>query len=352
MRHRRSVLTVFLAVWMVSAGPMRGADMSLLAWEGRTMGSPYVVKVVQPAGTSLDLPELQREVEHRLQELNRQMSHYQTDSELSQFNRAPAEAPRKISAEFARVLRFSLELNRRSLGAFDPTLGPIINLWSFGEQKRPQSTPTDVEIETAKRCVGVQHISLSDRDELSKDLPGLALNLGGVAKGFGTDEIISILQRHGLSNVYAAIAGDVRVLGHNARGTKWQVGISLPVAHWRENEPMAAVASLSDQAISTSGDYQQFFTDPQGRRQSHLIDPRTGRPVQNEVRGVSVVATDSITADALGTALFVLGVKEGLTLIESWTNAAALFIVEESNGHFRQIPSRRFARFLEEAPAG
>jgi thiamine biosynthesis lipoprotein len=106
---------------------------------------------------------------------------------------------------------------------------------------------------------------------------------------------------------------------------------------------MAAVASLSNQALSTSGDYQKFFTDAQGRRLSHIIDPKTGWPVQHNVGGVTVVAPDSMTADALSTSLFVLGAEAGVKFIEAWTNAAALFILQESDGRYRQIPSSRFA---------
>jgi len=154
--------------------------------------------------------------------------------------------------------------------------------------------------------------------------------------------MVRALLGHGLTNVYASIAGEVRALGHNSRETPWQVGISSPVAHWNEADPMEAVVSLSNQAISTSGDYQKFFTDAQGRRLSHIVDPKTGWPVQHHVGGVSVLAPDSMTADALGTTLFVLGAEAGLKFIESWTNAAALFIVREADGSYRKIPSSRF----------
>jgi FAD:protein FMN transferase len=190
---------------------------------------------------------------------------------------------------------------------------------------------------------GFRHLRITEQDELIKDIPALTLNLSAVAKGFGVDEVVSLLRRRGLTNIHASIAGEVRVLGHNSRGTRWQIGISVPLAHWTEDDPMAGVVSLSNQAISTSGDYQKFFTDARGRRLSHILDPTTGWPVQHNLGGVSVVAPDSMTADALGTTLFVLGPAEGLKFIESWTNAAALFIVREPDGSCRQIPSYRFA---------
>lgn len=189
---------------------------------------------------------------------------------------------------------------------------------------------------------GCQHLSVTLKNELVKNIPDLTLNLSAVAKGFGVDEMVRVLRGHSLTNIYASIAGEVMVLGQNSRGTNWLVGISAPVAHWNEDDPMAAVVSLSNQALSTSGDYQKFFTDPQGRRLSHIIDPKTGWPVQHNLGGVSVVASDNMTADALATTLFVLGPEAGLKFIESWTNAAALFIVRESEGRYRQVPSSRF----------
>jgi len=306
------------------------------------MGSPYTVKIVGEPLAPVEIEKLKSEVEDRLREINREMSHYQQDSELSQFNQAPAHQPFPVSPGFARVVRFSLELSERSDGAFDPTLSTIINLWGFGEKPIQPGTPTESEINAALAKTGSKHLFVTAKDELVKDVSGLGINLGGVAKGFGVDEIVSTLKRHGFTNIYSAIAGDVRALGHNARGSVWQIGISVPMSNWRENDPMAGVVGLSNQAISTSGDYQKFFADSQGRRQGHIFDPKTGHPVQHNVGSVSVVAADSMAADGLSTTLFVLGPEAGLKFIETITNASALFILRESENRYRQIRSSRF----------
>lgn len=343
MNYRARLVDTLRWVCLVATcGAVRSAELPVIVWQGRTMGSPYTVKVAGATSSAAEVDVLKREIDACLAEVNRQMSHYQPDSELSRFNRAPAHTPFKVSPEFARVVRFSLEVNRRSGGALDPTLGSVINLWGFGEKTDKRSVPAQAALQDALESTGCEHLSVTAQDELIKDIPGLALNLSGIAKGFGVDQMISVLRRRGFTNVYASIAGEVMVTGHNARGTRWQVGISAPVEHWTEDNPMEAVAALSDQAISTSGDYQKFFRDPEGRRLSHILDPRTGWPVQHNAGGVSVVAADSMTADALGTTLFVLGPEKGLAFIEAWTNAAALFIVRESDGRFRQIASSRF----------
>lgn len=320
----------------------QAADLPVIRWQGRTMGSDYTIQIV---GTNLDaaqIDSLKMEIEQRLRDVNRQMSHYQPDSELSQFNRAPAHKPFKVSPGFASVVRFSLELSRHSGGAFDPTLAPVINLWGFGEKNAALAVPPEMELKAAVRETGWRYLHVTARDELIKDLPNLTLNLSAVAKGFGVDEMVRVLRGRGLTNLYASIAGEVRVQGCNPRGTNWHVGISAPTEHWREQDPLAAVASLSGQAISTSGDYQKFFRDAQGRRLCHIFDPRTGWPVQNDVAAVSVVATNSMMADALSTTLFVLGTEKGLRFLETWPHASALFIVHDATEGFRQILSSRF----------
>lgn len=348
MKPSFALAAIGLATFLVWRG--QAVELPLVVWQGQTMGSIYTVKIV---GTNLSEAQaalLKMEVDDRLKEVNRQMSHYQPDSELSRFNRAPAGTPFKVSPEFGRVVQFSLEMNRRSRGAFDPTLSPVINLWGFGEKTAPPAVPDAAALKAALQRTGCQHLRVSAGDELVKDIPALTLNLSAVAKGFGVDEMVRVLRGQGLTNCYAAIAGEVRVLGHNPQGTNWQIGISAPIANWRENDPMAAVASMTDRAISTSGDYQKFFTDEQGRRLSHILDPGKGWPVQHNTVGVTVVAADGMTADALATTLFVLGPEAGMRFIETWTNAAALFIVREDGERYQQLSSSRFAEFTGYRP--
>ena len=332
------ILSVFGAGIVVSS-----AELSMVAWQGRTMGSPYAVKIVDGQLSDNQVAEIKVEIEDVLAVANRQMSNYVPESELSRFNKTGANTPFKVSPDFARVTRFSLELSRLSDGAFDPTLGHLINLWGFGETSDKHVVPTEAELHTAMAKCGWRHLTVSDAGELVKDLPDLALDLGAVAKGFGVDQMIRVLQAHGLQNIYASIAGEVRVLGHSPRDTNWVLGISVPMDQWRENNPMAATVSISNKALSTSGDYQKFFIDAQGRRLCHIIDARTGTPIQHPLAAVTVVAPDSMTADGLATTMFVLGPEEGMKVIDARDDAAALFIVREKDGQFRQIASAKFA---------
>ena len=306
------------------------------------MGSPYTVKIVDGRLSEAQVTALKAEIEATLVEVNRQMSNYVPTSELSRFNQASPKVPFKVSPDFARVTRFSLELSRGSDGAFDPTLGPLINLWGFGEKTDKHAVPTEAERLAAVAKTGWNHLTVTEAGELVKDSADLALDLGAVAKGFGVDQMVRVLEGKGLKNIYASIAGEVRVLGHNPRGTKWNLGISVPVDHWREDSPMAAAVAISNQALSTSGDYQKFFVDEKGRRLCHIIDGKSGTPVQHDLAAVTIVAPDSMTADGYSTTTFVLGPVAGLKFIESRPNAAALFIVRAKDGSFKQFASSKF----------
>ena len=337
-------LSASLLALITLCGPLaHGADLPQITWQGQTMGSTYTVQIVDAPLTDQQVEALKREVEQRLKEVNRQMSHYQPDSEVSRFNRASANTPFKVPPEFALVVRHSLDLNRRSEGAFDPSLGTIIGLWGFGAQTGVKTVPPEAQVRAALANTGCQHLTLTVHDELSKDIPGLELNLSSPAKGFGSDEMARVLRAHGLTNVYVAISGDVFTMGHNAKGQKWQVGVAAPVPEWRPGDPIVTVLSVSDQAVSTSGDYQKYFVDAQGRRLGHIFDPKTGWPVQHTLSSVSVVADSSMLSSSLATTLFVLGPEAGPRFIETWTNAAALFVARKPDGNPRVIPSSRFA---------
>lgn len=339
-----SAMFTCLLAGIAAGEPVAQPSHSIVEWQGRTMGSPYAVKIVDGGLTESDLPALKLEIEQTLIEVNRQMSNYQPDSELSRFNRAPVHVPFKISPEFAKVARFALEISRFSEGAFDPTLGPLINLWGFGEKTGDHVVPDENTLRSTMAKIGWKHLKVSDANELIKDAPEIALDLGGVAKGYGVDRMIEALRAHGFKNLYASIAGEVRVIGHNPRGAKWMLGVSVPVDHWRDDNPMAAMVSISNQALSTSGDYQKFFIDSSGRRLCHIIDPRTGSPVSHSLASVTIVGPDSMTADGLSTSLFVLGPVEGMKKIESREDSAALFILREKDGSFRQLASSRFEK--------
>ena len=272
------------------------------------MGTQYTVRVSDPDG-NLNLPALQREIDGRLEAINRQMSTYLPDSELSRFNWYQGLDWFAVSPELVRVVSAGLEVSRSSQGAFDVTVGPLVNLWGFGPTGRTDAVPTDEAIAQCRARVGYDRLEVrDDPPALRKRRADLYVDLSAIAKGFAVDEVARLLEQRGVHNHMVEIGGEVRTRGRKPGGSLWRIGIERPVAAAREIE---CVVELDDRALATSGDYRNFF-EQQGRRYSHEIDPRTGRPVEHELVSVSVLADDCLTADAWATALMVLGPEAAL----------------------------------------
>jgi thiamine biosynthesis lipoprotein len=325
---------------------------NVLTWAGRTMGTFYLVKIAGVAPDEKLAAELRGGMEQRFDEINRQMSHYQPDSELSRFGSHASTAPFKVSAPLAHVIRHSLAIWRESGGAFDPTLGALINLWGFGPAGSTGRVPSDAEIAAARRDCGSQHLRVTAGDELQKDIPGLQLNLSGVAKGYSADEAARFLRGRGYTNVFVSVCGEIVALGLNPEGQPWQVGIERPLYGIPPGTALSAIVPLSGRALSTSGDAHNFFRDEHGQVFAHILDPATGRPVSNNIASVTVIATNGMTADSLTKPLYIFGLERGLRWIEARPDAAALFIIREAAGRFRLVASSRFPAFktLEPQP--
>ena len=337
------------AVWSAAAAPGAANE---LTWEGRTMGTFYFVKLAGVAPDVKLTAELRDGVEQRFAEINRQLSHYQPDSELSRFGSHSSTAPFKVSAPFAHVIRHSLTVWRESSGAFDPTLGALINLWGFGPAGATGRVPTDAEIAAAQRVCGSRHLHVTADDELQKDIPGLQLNLSGVAKGYGADEAARFLRERGYTNIFVSVCGEIVAFGFNSEGQPWQVGIERPLYGSPPGTALSAIVPLSGRALSTSGDTHNFFRDEHGQVFAHILDPSTGRPASNNIASVTVIAANGMTADSLTKPLYIWGLERGLRWIEARPDAAALFIIRESDGRFRLVASSRFPAFktLEPQP--
>jgi len=274
------------------------------------MGTQYTVRVSKPAG-ELDLAALKQQIDARLAAINRQMSTYLPDSEISRFNRYAGQDWFAVSAEVVRVVDAALDVSRSTDGAFDVTVGPLVNLWGFGPAGRPGEVPTEEVVAECRRRVGYGLLAVRDEPPaLRKHRADVYVDLSAIAKGFAVDEIARILEQHGVGGYMAEIGGEVRTAGRKPDGSSWRIGIERPVAGERA---IACVVELGGRSLATSGDYRNFFQQ-QGRRYSHAIDPRTGRPVEHGLVSVSVLADDCMTADAWATALMVLGPESALAM--------------------------------------
>ncbi len=299
------------ALALVACAPLRQRE-DVVVLRGATMGTTWTVKLAVPRGR--DAAQLQRAVQDEVDRVVAQMSTYEADSDLSRYNRAPAGTWVRLPAEFFGVLSYALDLARDTGGAYDPTVGPLVNAWGFGPGSHAHVVPADADIDAARARVGWQRVQLDPVMRRAYQPGGAYLDLSSVAKGFGTDQVARRLEREGVADFLVDISGELRAHGRRPGGGDWQVGIEQPgaaVAAANAPDEIARVVALRDRAIATSGDYRHFFEDG-GRFYSHHIDPRTGRPVEHRVASVTTIADDCMHADSIGTALMVLGPERGM----------------------------------------
>lgn len=300
------------------------------------MGTTWTVKLVVPAGVAV--ADLERGIQGEVDRVVAQMSTYEADSDLSRYNRAPAGTWQELPPEFFGVLDYALTLARDTGGAYDPTVGPLVNLWGFGPGAHQHQVPAAADVEAARARVGWQRIQL-DRERRRVLQPGeVYLDLSSIAKGFGTDQIARFLDGRGVENYLVDISGELRAHGRRPDGSPWQVAIEKPgaAAGAVENaDQMQRVLALTNQSIATSGDYRHFFEDA-GHSYSHHIDPRTGRPVEHRIASVTTVAVDCMQADAMGTSIMVLGADAGLAFAER-RGMAVLVLLHDGNGFVERM---------------
>lgn len=319
------------------------ADISI---SGATMGTWYNIKVSGP-NQDLTAERLQPQVDARLEEINLAMSTYLPESEISRFNRFRGGEWFEVSPDTMTVVAKALQVSDQTDGAFDVTVGPLVNLWSFGPEDQPERIPTDDEIADAKAKTGFRLIEVRRQPPaLRKTLPEVYIDLSGIAKGFAVDAIAELFELQGIERFMIEIGGEVRTSGRKQDGTPWRIGIESPVSVMRG--PPQQIVDLENCALATSGDYRNYF-EQDGRRYSHTIDPRTGSPIEHRLASVSVISADCMTADAMATALSVMGPDDAYQHAEEH-KLDVLLIIRESDG-FAEKATDGFERHMaQKAP--
>lgn len=306
---------------------------------GKTMGTFYRVKFISSTPLS---PELwQKKTDTRLRQVNDRLSMYRKDSEISRFNATRPHQPFRLSKDFYRVLLECRDIHARTKGAWDGTVKPLVDLWGFGTKGRSQTVPPAEAIRAAMAKTGFAKLEIKDLF-LTKTAPGITLDLGSIAKGYGVDEIARLFTDAGIRDYLVEIGGELAGAGRNKRGEPWSVGISKPRKN-ALNTGLYRVITLDNMAIATSGNYRNFF-EIKGKTYSHIIDPRTGNPVQNQVVSASVIAETCTRADGLATALMVMDTDQGIDMVNSLENTECLIIQKQGK---RLVPfrSKGFSRF-------
>lgn len=336
-RRRGLVLGAVGALALAGCGrpPSTNRTSGYLHLSGSTMGSTYNVKL-DAAGKDPAL--LSTLVQAALDDIDGRMSLFRDDSELSAFNRADAGVPFAMTDDFAAVMAAAVDVSRWSGGAFDVTVAPLVETWGFGTRKS-RTVPAAAALADERRRVDWRSLVLDEsRRSVTKRHAGLQADLGGIAKGYGVDRVAAALDARGVGHYMIEAGGEVRTRGVNAVSEPWRIGIEEP-----DVMPQRArwAVPLSGKAMATSGDYRNYFIQD-GRRYSHEIDPATGVPIQHRLCSVTVVADDCMHADALATALIVLGPDKGRALAER-SSVAAQFIERGPKGALTDSMTTAFA---------
>jgi thiamine biosynthesis lipoprotein len=336
----RLLIGLALVLFLGVGGWWRSQYIEHPARWGETMGTSYSIRIMGKVKRKA-LKQLAQRIDAELAEVNQQMSTWEPESEISKFNQSASAAPFTVSEDFATVVARALEFSKSTSGAFDPTLQPLLNLWGFGSEGEEIGIPSDADILTAKALTGWQKISVEQPAALRKELPDVSLSLDAIAKGYGVDAIARILEESGFENWFAEIGGEVTVRGYNPEGVPWKIGIQYPAVNPLDDR-LQGILHISEGAVATSGDYRNY-RNIDGSIYSHILDPRTGRTALSDTASVTVYAANCIDADAMATALFVMGADEGIEWIEKRPDAEAMFLLRAGNGEIIERFSYGFA---------
>jgi thiamine biosynthesis lipoprotein len=305
---------------------------------GETLGTTWSVKLAVPPAT--DLAPIERGIEAVLARVIDEMSPWEPASHISRFSTAPADTWHRLPEGFFKVLSAALEWADRTGGAYDPTVGAAVNLWGFGPEPSRATLPDNDAIDRARGRGGWQRVELDNKTRCARQPGGLLLDLSSIAKGFAVDEVTRFLCNEGIGNVLVEIGGELRGEGLKPGGTPWWIELEQP-----RGEPLPeTLIALAGISVATSGDEQRFF-DVEGRRYAHTLDPRTGAPLTHDLASVTVVASDCMTADALATALLVLGPDQGPAF--AVTHRIAARFVQSSGRSLKEQLSPAMALMLD-----
>ena len=331
------------AAWYFYAG-----DKPYQSISGQTMGTYYNVKI----RTRKEDNMLPQKIRQRLDELNREMSVFDSESEISRLNNAKAGEWIDLSPEMSKVMKDSAKIWRLSGGAFDPTVGRLVDLWGFGASV-PKKAPSEAEIKEVLKYTGFDKLKFADGySRVKKSNDNIYINLSAIAKGYGVDRVAEKLEELGIRDYVVEIGGEVRAAGRKSedvdRGSRseeekgWKIGVVKP----SETPETAFVADLRNAAVATSGDYRNYYYKD-GKKYSHTISPKSGYPVEHNLASVTVFDDNCMDADALATAAMSMGETKALKFAAD-NNLALVMFVREEDGSLKTLVSDKARKILGE----
>ncbi|MCC5931904.1 MAG: FAD:protein FMN transferase [Cyclobacteriaceae bacterium] len=336
MYYKYLLYTALASIMAFSIWKWRNAPVEVKL-EGITMGViPYLIKYLDPATKNY-----QYEIDSLLYHWNMSMSTYIPASEISRFNKDSCfvfESP-----YFLPVLEASTYVYEQSGGAFDPTVGPLVNAWGFGPEQT-RDLPDSASIKELLRKVGYHKIYY-DNEKVCKTVQGLALDFSAIAKGYAVDVVADFLIEKGIENLMVEIGGEVVCRGKNSKGELWRIGIEDPSKEFYERRGFTAIAQVENRAVATSGNYRNFKMKD-GKLLVHTIDPLTGYPAFKNLLSASVFAENCMLADGFATAFMVLGAEKSIEIINKIPQIDAFLIFTDEEGVVETYTSKGIEAYI------
>lgn len=295
--------------------------------EGFAIGTIYHIKYDSPEGK-----DLKPQIESVIQSVERSVSIFKEESIISKINKNDTTV--EIDRHFERIFIKAEEISAKTNGAFDITIGPLVELWGFGKDK--DSMRDSATVDSVRKFVGFSKVRIIGKKVL-KENPQIQLNMNAIAKGYAVDAVAEFMELHDVENYMVEIGGEVRAKGVNKEDKTWRIGIDKPIDDPAANDrQIQDIIALKDKSVATSGNYRNFYIKD-GKKYSHTISPYTGYPALSDMLGVSVLADDCLTADAYATAFMVLGVQESLRIVHSIAGLEAYFIFSDDKGQMQVL---------------
>ncbi|MCK8103020.1 MULTISPECIES: FAD:protein FMN transferase [unclassified Pseudoalteromonas] len=341
MSQFKHIYAIFIALIFVNLlSACSPAQEKKFQLTGTTMGTSYHI-TFKAMSDAVEVEHIQVKVDKALLGVNEIASTYMEDSELSLFNAKKSTLPIAASDEFREMLSEAIRLESFSNGYLDVTVGSLVNLWGFGPANRPETTPTDEMIAQARDKFGIRFLSI-EGTTVRKANPDVYLDLSTLAKGYGVDVVADLLDSKGIHDYLVEIGGEIRTKGTSLENKNWVIAVENPVSGTRA---IQRVITPKDNAIATAGDYRNFYEE-NNVRYSHLIDPKTGRPITHRMVSTSVISPSCMVADGLSTAFMIMGLDKAMNLANEH-NIAALFITKNLDGTFSEHHSEAFTPYLK-----
>lgn len=288
---------------------------------GSAQGTYYAVTYFDTQGRNL-----QPEIDSLLREFDKTASMWVPTSLISRVNRG--EPDLKINDWFIELFEMSNTIGENTSGAFDMTIGPLVNAWGFGFTDRQKLD--ERKVDSLRMLVDYRKVEISG-DSVVMEIPGMMFDFNGIAQGYSVDLLVGFLVSRGINSCLVDIGGEVYARGRKPDGSLWTVGIERPTETALSEREIEAVVGLEDRAMATSGSYRKFYEE-NGIRYSHTIDPSTGYPVTHKLLSVTVVAGNCAIADGYATAFMVMGLQRSMKLLEDRDDLEAYFISSSDDG--------------------